>query len=150
MNNSVKVYLDNCSIQRPLDDKSQLRIMLEAEAVLGVISLHQQGVIQFIHSDALRYEIEQIPNEERRVFATETLQEAEVYIDFTERIVLRARTLEQVNVKPLDALHVACAEEASAVYFCTCDDRLIKRLRVVADLAVRVVTPLELIQEVLP
>ena len=30
------LYLDLCSLQRPLDDKTQLRIALEAEAVLVV------------------------------------------------------------------------------------------------------------------
>ncbi len=35
----MKVYLDTCSIQRPLDDQTQIRIRLEAEAVLGIISL---------------------------------------------------------------------------------------------------------------
>lgn len=33
----MKIYLDNCSLQRPLDDKSQIRIRLEAEAILAVI-----------------------------------------------------------------------------------------------------------------
>jgi predicted nucleic acid-binding protein len=125
--------------------------MLEAEAVLGIINLYQQGIVELLHSDALRYEIEQIPNDQRKVFATETLQDATEYISFTDGIVLRAKVLEQVNIKPLDALHVACAEAAEAVYFCTCDDRLIKRLKGVSGLVVKVkvVTPLELIQEVL-
>lgn len=35
----MRVYLDTCSLQRPLDDKSQLRIRLEAEAVLSVLDL---------------------------------------------------------------------------------------------------------------
>jgi hypothetical protein len=29
------VYLDTCTIQRPFDDHSQTRIVLEAEAVLA-------------------------------------------------------------------------------------------------------------------
>jgi len=32
-----KVYLDLCSLQRPLDTKTQIRIAMEAEAVLGII-----------------------------------------------------------------------------------------------------------------
>ena len=38
------LYLDMCSLQRPLDDKTQLRIALEAEAVLGILALCQAGV----------------------------------------------------------------------------------------------------------
>jgi hypothetical protein len=33
------IYLDMCSIHRPLDDKAQLRIRVEGEAVLGIIAL---------------------------------------------------------------------------------------------------------------
>ena len=36
---SMKIYLDTCSLQRPLDNKTQLRIKLESEAVLGLPAL---------------------------------------------------------------------------------------------------------------
>jgi hypothetical protein len=35
----IKVYLDLCAIQRPLDTLNQVRIVLEAEAVLGILAL---------------------------------------------------------------------------------------------------------------
>ena len=35
----MNVYLDTCSLQRPLDDQTQIRIRLEAEAVLAIIEL---------------------------------------------------------------------------------------------------------------
>lgn len=145
----MKVYLDNCSLQRPLDDKSQVRVALEAEAVLSVLTLGQQSVIDLVHSDALLYEIERTPDVQRRLFATEALQGAKIHIHFTERVVAQAKEFERSGIKPLDALHVASAEAAEATYFCTCDDRLIKRLKSIPTLAVTVVTPLELIQEVL-
>jgi len=47
----------------------------------------------------------------------------------------------------LDALHLASAEEAEADYFCTCDDRFLKRAKTFNDLRTKVVTPLELIEE---
>jgi hypothetical protein len=31
------IYLDTCSIQRPFDDQSQLRVAMESEAVLRAI-----------------------------------------------------------------------------------------------------------------
>ncbi|MFZ3091880.1 MAG: PIN domain-containing protein [Nitrospirota bacterium] len=34
--------------------------------------------------------------------------------------------LESKGVKPRDALHIACALEAGADYFLTCDDKLIR------------------------
>jgi predicted nucleic acid-binding protein len=38
-------------------------------------------------------------------------------------------SLEREGVKPVDALHVACAEYTRCDYFLTCDDRLIRRYR---------------------
>jgi len=146
----MKVYLDNCSLQRPLDDKEQLRIVLEAEAILGVITLSQQAIVELVHSDALRYEIRQTPHPQRKAFATEVLRQTTTYVSFTPALIVRAHVLEQGGIKPLDALHVASAEAGNAAYFCTCDDRLLKRLLARTDLQVTVVTPLDLIQRVLP
>ena len=39
----------------------------------------------------------------------------------------RAHDLQRGGLKPLDALHVACAETSGASHFLTCDDRLIRR-----------------------
>jgi len=39
----MKVYLDMCSIQRPLDTKTHARIAVEAEAILGVLTLCEAG-----------------------------------------------------------------------------------------------------------
>ena len=68
----------------------------------------------------------------------------------TDAIEMRARNLLTYRVKPMDALHLACAEAASVRYFCTCDDRLLKRAKGIADLRVNVVSPLELVEELGP
>ena len=34
----MRIYLDTCSLQRPLDDRHQVRIALEAEAVLAILA----------------------------------------------------------------------------------------------------------------
>jgi len=49
----MKVYLDVCAIQRPLDTPSHLRIAIEAEAVLGMLALCESGKIEIVSSDAL-------------------------------------------------------------------------------------------------
>jgi predicted nucleic acid-binding protein len=51
-------------------------------------------------------------------------------------------------MKPLDALHLASAVEAKADFFCTCDDRLLKRAREAETGRTRVVSPPELVTEV--
>ncbi len=51
-----------CAIQRPLDTPGHVRILLEAEAVLGILSLCEAGTIEIVSSDALIYENEQNPS----------------------------------------------------------------------------------------
>jgi predicted nucleic acid-binding protein len=65
----------------------------------------------------------------------------------SERVERRARKFEALGLQPLDALHLASAEEAQADYFCTCDDRFLKRAKAISDSKTRVVSPIELIKE---
>lgn len=45
------------------------------------------------------------------------------------------------NIKPLDALHIACAETAVADFFITCDDRLIRRYQSIPDAKMTICNP---------
>jgi len=60
----------------------------------------------------------------------------------------RASQFLQHGIKPLDALHLALAEASKADYFCTCDDQLAHKARRIGDLQVKVISPLDLIQEI--
>ena len=55
----MKVYLDSCTIQRPLDTFIVLRNKLEAEAVLGIIGYCDAGKLTLVSSEALDYEMDQ-------------------------------------------------------------------------------------------
>ena len=48
-------------------------------------------------------------------------------LTLTDAIRTRAHELVGSGQKPLDALHLACAEAAGANWFLTCDDRLVNR-----------------------
>ena len=61
------IYLDTCSIQRPLDNKLQPRIFLEEEAILTVLSLVDAGELELLSSDVLNFEISCIANIYRRL-----------------------------------------------------------------------------------
>ena len=52
------------------------------------------------------------------------------------------------GLKPLDALHLALAETGKVDYFCTCDDKLLRNAKRVEDLMVKVINPVDLIQEI--
>jgi predicted nucleic acid-binding protein len=145
-----KVYLDMCAIQRPLDTPQQVRIALEAEAVLGILSLCDAGVVELCSSEVLVYENEQNPAPIRREHGAAVLAKAQITIRVTAAVAARAAQLVSHGIKPLDALHVAAAEAGQVDYFCTCDDALVRQMRRVGNIAVKVVSPLELIQEIEP
>lgn len=144
----MKVYLDTCSLQRPLDSKTQIRIILEAEAILGIIGLSEAGQLELVSSEALVFEIKQNPQGIRREFGLGVLAKSSLFVELDELIEKRAKVFNQVGIKALDALHLASAEAAGADYFCTCDDKFLRRAKAIEDLKTKVVTPLELVEEI--
>ncbi len=144
----MKIYLDMCSIQRPLDTKTHPRIAVEAEAVLGILTLCEDGEIEVMTSEALRFELARNPHPIRKTYALDVLAKATVSIETDTEIEEQARTFQAKGIKPMDALHLASAIVAKADYFCTCDDRFLKRAKTVDTRQTKVVSPIELFMEV--
>jgi predicted nucleic acid-binding protein len=144
----VKIYFDTCSLQRPLDSKTQIRIVLEAEAVLGILSLCETGEVDLVSSDILLFETGRNPHMTRQRYALEVLSKAHEFVALSTWIEERARVLDAAGIKPLDALHLASAESAQADYLCTCDDQFLRRVKEIEDIQVRVASPIELIEEI--
>jgi len=141
------IYLDMCCLQRPLDDWSQFRVRLEAEAVLSIIKVCESGQAALVSSDALEFELERNPYPVRKAHAIDILAKAQTVIRITTEIESLSRTLIKSGLKPLDALHFASAVNSGVDFFCSCDDRLLRRARVIRSGAPKVVSPLELIGE---
>lgn len=80
----------------------------------------------------------------------DVLAHARRFVQLSPEIEERASVFHDAGLKPLDALHFACEIEVGADYFCTCDDRLLKRAQVVHSGPPKVVSPLELIAEIGP
>lgn len=146
----MREYLDACSLQRPLDDRSQPRVNLEAEAVLTILGLVGNGDLGFVSSDALEFEVDRTPDPERREAAREILKLAGETIRLDDDIESEATALVDSGFKPLDALHLAFASHGEAEYLCTCDDKFRKKARRMKSLKVRVVSPLELVEAIVP
>ena len=140
----MRLYFDVCAIQRPLDDLSQLRVRLEAEAVLGALAACAAGLAEFVASDVHLIEIRRNPHPNRRDFALETLELATETLPFSRSAASRARTFAEANIIGPDALHLAAAIEAEADYLCTTDDKFFRRSKRVNTGGVSVVSPLDL------
>lgn len=144
----MKIYLDVCAIQRPLDTPNQIRIALEAEAVLGILVLCDAGRVELVSSEVLLYETAQNPLTIRQEYANAVLSKAKYFVELSSEVKSRAAQLVRSGLRPLDALHVAAAEAGKADYFCTCDDQLLRKARRVGGLRVNAVSPVELVQEI--
>ena len=144
----MKIYLDLCAIQRPLDTPNQVRIVLELEAVLGIITFCDSGQAELLSSEALLYEGEQSVLPIRHEHTRSVLAKAKTSLNISDKEKTRAATLITFGIRPLDALHIALAETGNADYFCTCDDKLLRSAKRVKDLTVKVINPVDLVQEI--
>ncbi len=104
--------------------------------------------LELLSSDALVYETEQCPLPIRKEHARAVLEQAKERVSLSSEARLRAEQLVELGFRPMDALHLALAELGQAVYFCTCDDRLLRRAKSIGHLRVKVVSPLELAKEI--
>lgn len=126
----MRIYLDTSALNRPFDDRTQMRVALEAKAVEAILFLIETGFVELVTSEALAYEISQNPYPERQAIAQHILQNAKADQILTPEILQRGRHLEANDrIGKLDALHIACAETLAVDAFITCDDRLIRRYK---------------------
>ncbi len=142
----IKIYFDTCSLNRPFDDQTYVRIFLEAEAVSAILQMCEEGNVALVSSQILVSETGRNPFIERRKSIEAILNFAENEVSLSETILHRARELQGYGIKPADTLHLASAEWAEVDYFCTCDDRFLKKAKERAS--IKVVSPLELAQEI--
>jgi predicted nucleic acid-binding protein len=140
----MRLYLDLCAIQRPKDDRSNLRVNAEAEAVLALIALCESGVLTLTASGVHDVEDARNPHPDRRAFVAHVLALA-TYLPSGPDVLRLAHDYRQAGMAPLDALHLAAAVQARVEYFCTTDDALLRRGRQAGTRSTTVVSPLELV-----
>ena len=141
----MRIYLDNCSYNRPYDDQTQIRISLEATAKLYIQELIKKGEVQLVSSYTLTYEVSRTPSESKRNAINQFLEEnVSLYIDETYETEVHELALQimSTGVKAADAHHAASAMIAHCDFLITTDDRLLKY----KDPDLKIVTPPEFIR----
>jgi len=144
----MRLYLDNCCLQRPLDDQTHPRIRVETEAVFAILATVQAGEQSLLGSEALEYEVSRIPDEARRTEVLAVLALTIECLQITDEVEVLALTFEQQGIRPMDAIHLALASVAKADFFCTCDDKLYQKALTLPELSCKIVTLLGLVPEV--
>jgi len=125
----MRIYLDNCVLNRPFDDQTQERIYLETQAFLILLKKIEDKEIEMTNSDAIQYETDRLTEWERKEKIISYLNLAKEYIFSSKQIEERALEIEKLGIIGMDALHIATAEVANVDYFITCDDILLKRYK---------------------
>jgi hypothetical protein len=143
---SMKIYLDNCCFNRPFDDQSQLRILLESEAKLRIQENIRSGTFELVWSYILDYENSQNPFRERREQIIKWRICSDKDIEESEEVINIASMIMKYGIKKLDSLHLACAIKANTDFFLTTDDGVIKKAKHVKN--IQIVDPIDFIKEV--
>jgi predicted nucleic acid-binding protein len=142
----MKIYLDVSCLNRPFDDQSQSRIRLESEAVTILLDQIDVGRWEQVSSRMAELETSAITDEVRRRRVLQLLPASRMELNST--IFDRARRLVELGLHAADAVHVAAAETVGADVLLTCDDRLLRRCRQIADeLNVRIANPVDWLKE---
>jgi predicted nucleic acid-binding protein len=143
----MRIYLDTCCLQRPLDDQTQPRIRVETEAVFAILASVQQGAASLLTSEAFEYEVSRTPDEQRRREATAILTLASERLTLTDDTERLAASYAQAGLSAIDALHLAIAETSGADFFVTADDRLLRQAKSLPNLKVVPISILGLVSE---
>ena len=125
----MRIYLDNCSYNRPYDDQSQMRIYLETQAKLHIQDMIRQKQIELVTSYILDFENSNNRSIQKKMAIEKFMKDyATLYVSNKHGDMLAeiADSVMETGVKEKDAYHVACALMAECDYFVTTDDRLLK------------------------
>ena len=143
----LKIYLDNCTYNRPFDDQNQIRISLEAQAKIYIQKLILNKEIDLTYSYMSVFENSENPNIEHRNSIKNFFRESTSYIGInkSDNIRISAEVFKKYNIKANDAIHLACAVEGKCQYFITTDDGILKNYN---GSEIQVCNPINFISEV--
>jgi predicted nucleic acid-binding protein len=145
----VRIYLDVCCLNRPFDDQRQERVRLEAEAVLTILRRVEAGVWELVGGEVVDFETSRMVDLERRQRVRALMGLAATKLGVDHAIKARAQEWIGQGLKPVDALHLACAEGAGIDIFLTTDDQLLRVIRRAGLARITVNNPLPWLNEVL-
>jgi len=124
----IKIYMDNCTYNRPFDDQTQIKITLETVAKQHIQRLVIERSIDLVYSYINRFENDKNPHSANKKSINEFFKKANIYIDgsYSINIEKRAITIKESGLKTVDAFHISCAIESKCDYFITTDKPLLK------------------------
>lgn len=140
-----RLYLDMNIYNRPFDDQSQVRIKLETIAINSILKTIKDGKFKLLWSFMLEFENSLNPYDDVRMEVEMVSKLAAEYVNMSDGILKSAKEMEAAGVKSRDAIHLACAANGKADWFLTCDDKLIKKGRLIKE-GFTIINPVDFIR----
>lgn len=139
----MKIYLDNCSYNRPFDDQTQMKIHLETEAKLYIQASVRDGKYDLVWSYMLDFENDENPYEDKKNAIAPWKNIAHEFCSSSGEILLLGKDIMDKGIKAKDALHIACAIKSECDYFITTDMRLLNK-----DIEnINIINPIDFVRE---
>ena len=137
-------------MNRPFDEQTDERVILETEAILGIIDhCETDNDWCFFSSDVLDDEISRIVHPIKKQKLLALYHSASTHIAINDTIIEQAKMYEQYGLCPFDSLHLACAEYARADVLLTTDKKFVRHANQSTILQTRVANPLVWLMEVI-
>lgn len=128
--NKLKVYLDNCCLNRPYDRQDNLKVRLETEAKLFIQGKIKDDELSLVWSFMLSYENSKNPFELRREQIGVWKNIALLYVGPENDIrKLLSQIKNEYAISGPDAVHLACAIFNQCDVFLTTDYDIIKKMK---------------------
>lgn len=144
----IKIYLDNCCYNRPFDDLSQEKNYMEASAIEIILNKYINREIEIFGSMAIEFEILKISNGNKKRQVEDLYDVLELQeIEYSDKIINRAKELRKYNIKEMDALHIAFVECGNVDYMITTDKKLINASKK-SNAKIKIFNPVKFIMEV--
>jgi predicted nucleic acid-binding protein len=139
----MRIYLDNCSFNRPFDEQGQFRIRLETEAKQFIQMQIISGTYELVWSYVLEMENNQNPFEDKRNSISEWKEIAKIHCEENGFILSKATELRNLGLKTVDSLHIAYAIYSKCNFFITTDKQICNKK--IND--IKIVNPVTFVEE---
>jgi len=138
-----KIYLDNCSFNRPYDSQNHLLVKIETIAKFNIQDAIRNREYILVWSFILDYENSfNTPDKAENILKWRDI--ALTNVKYNDIIFLIAKEIMLKGISEADALHLASAIYAETDYFITVDKKLLKY----KDKRIMIINPINFIERV--
>jgi hypothetical protein len=143
----LRIYMDACCFNRPMDDQYQNRIRSETDAIRTILHKCKYGSWVLVGSDVLEYELNANPIYKKMEKSFSFYLIANERGRMSDEVRNRAKEFAKMRLAAFDSLHLAMAEFSDVDVLLLVDDDFIK-MSAKTNAKVTVMNPVDWLMEV--